>query len=108
MIEIFRQMIQHNIRVMEKYYSRIKLERLSFLAGVSVERTEAELGDMVVKKRIAAKINRLEGIVVFSKTKRFTDGSLTAWNHNIKTTLDKIEQTCHLINREKIIHQKTA
>lgn len=84
MIEIFRQMIQHNIRVMEKYYSRIKLERLSFLAGVSVERTEAELGDMVVKKRIAAKINRLEGIVVFQKKKQFTDGSLTQWNQNIK------------------------
>jgi 26S proteasome regulatory subunit N5 len=99
-------MIQHNIRVIERYYSRIKLERLSILVGVSVERTEAELGDMVVKKRIAAKINRLEGIVVFSKKKQFTNGKLTEWNHNIKETLDKIETTCHLINREKIIHQR--
>lgn len=106
MIELFRQMIQHNIRVMERYYNRIKLERLSILVGVSIERTEAELGDMVVKKRIAAKINRLEGIVVFSKKKQFPNESLTQWNQNVKATLDKIEQTCHLINREKIIHQK--
>jgi 26S proteasome regulatory subunit N5 len=99
-------MIQHNIRVMERYYSRIKLERLSILVGVSVERTEAELGDMVVKKRLAAKINRLEGVVVFSKKKKFTNERLTQWNQNIKATLDKIEQTCHLINREKIIKQE--
>ena len=92
-------MIQHNIRVIEKYYGRIRLERLSILVGVSVDRTEAELGDMVVKKKIAAKINRLEGIVVFSKKKQFTNDKLTQWNQNIKTTLDKIEQTCHLINR---------
>lgn len=77
MIELFRQMIQHNIRVMERYYSRIKLDRLSILLGVSVERTEVELGDMVVKKRIAAKINRLEGLVVFSKKKQFTNERLT-------------------------------
>ena len=99
-------MIQHNIRVIEKYYGRIRLERLSILVGVSVDRTEAELGDMVVKKKIAAKINRLEGIVVFSKKKQFTNEKLTQWNQNIKTTLDKIEQTCHLINREKVIHTK--
>lgn len=99
-------MIQHNIRVIERYYSRVRLERLSSLLGVSVDRTEAELGDMVVKKGISAKINRLEGIVVFSKKKQFPNESLTAWNHNIKATLDKIEQTCHLIGREKIIHQK--
>lgn len=55
--------------MIEKYYGRIRLERLSILVGVSVDRTEAELGDMVVKKRIAAKINRLAGIVVFSKRK---------------------------------------
>ena len=99
-------MIQHNVRVIERYYSRVKLERLSTLLGVSVDRTEVELGDMVVKKRIAAKINRLAGTVVFNKKKQFPNESLTAWNTNVKETLDKIEQTCHLINREKIIHQK--
>jgi hypothetical protein len=32
---------------------------------------------MVVKKKIAAKINRLEGIVVFSKKKSFTNEKLS-------------------------------
>ena len=45
--------------MIEKYYSRITLARMSQLVGVSVERTENELGDMVVNGRIGAKINRL-------------------------------------------------
>ena len=78
---------------------------MSQLVGVSVERTENELGDMVVNNRIGAKINRLAGIVTINKRKQFTNESLNAWNHDLKTTLDKIEQTCHLIDREKVIHQ---
>lgn len=67
MIELIRQLVQHNIRVIEKYYSSITIPRMSSFVGVSAERTENELCDMVVNKRIQAKINRLAGIVVFSK-----------------------------------------
>ena len=70
--------------------------------GVSLQRAETELCDMVVNKRVSAKINRLEGLVVFHLKKQFTNDKLTSWNHDIKTTLDKIESTCHLINRETI------
>ena len=97
-----QQLIQHNLRVIEKYYSRISLGRIGALLGVSQERVEAELGDMVVNKRIKAKINRLEGIVVFSQRKMFTNERLNKWNTDIATILDKVEQTCHFINREKI------
>ena len=106
MIELIRQMVQHNIRVIEKYYNRVTLTRMSQLVGVSVERTERELGDMVVNKRVAAKINRLAGIVVFSSRKQFPNESLNNWNKDLTTTLDKIEETCHLINREYVVHKK--
>ncbi len=55
---------------------------------------------MVVNKRVMAKINRLEGIVVFSHNLQQTNDKLTHWNNDIKTTLDKIESTCHLISRD--------
>jgi hypothetical protein len=55
---------------------------------------------MVVNKRVLAKINRLEGIVVFSHKLQQTNDKLTNWNNDIKTTLDKIESTCHLISRD--------
>jgi hypothetical protein len=63
---------------------------------------------MVVNKRIAAKINRMNGIVVFNKGKqelsKQTNEVLNEWNYDIRALLDKIEQTCHLINREKVVH----
>ena len=102
--ELIRQLVQHNIRIVEKYYSRISLPRLSQLVGVSVDKAEAELCDMVVNKRISAKINRLAGEVVFQQGRKFTNERLNDWNEDIKVTLAKIEQTCHLINREKVVH----
>jgi len=79
---------------------------MSQLVGVSVERTERELGDMVVNKRIAAKINRLAGIVTFSARRQFPNESLNNWGKDLVTTLDKIEETCHLIAREVVVHKK--
>jgi hypothetical protein len=60
---------------------------------------------MVVNKRISAKINRMAGIVIFNHKRQFTNDKLNSWNWNIKTTLDKIEDTCHLIAREHVFHQ---
>jgi hypothetical protein len=93
------------LRVIEKYYSRINITTLSRLIGVSEERAEIELCDMVVNKRINAKINRLAWQVVFKKKEKSADEQLDNWNVDLKSLLDKVEQTCHLINREKIVHQ---
>ena len=87
------------MRVIEKYYSRIRLQRLAELVGVSRERAESEICDMVVNKRVSAKINRLEGLVQFSRGKGSVNERLQGWNKDIKTTLDTIEYTCHLIDR---------
>jgi 26S proteasome regulatory subunit N5 len=102
---LFKQIIQHNLRVIEKYYSSIKLDRLSALIGVGVERAELEIADMVINGRIIAKINRLDGIVKFHK-KEFVNDTLNNWNHDLKDLLFKIDKTCHLINREKVVYEK--
>ena len=100
--ELFKQLIQHNMRVIEKYYSRIRLDRLAVLVGVSQARAEQEICDMVVKKLVSAKINRLEGVVAFNQKRRTANEQLSAWNNDIKTTLELVESTCHLINRDII------
>ena len=104
MQDLIKQIIQHNIRILERYYSLIQLPRLSQLVGVSQERAEIEVGDMVVNKRIHAKINRMTGVVTFRK-KEYTNDTLNTWNFDIRSLLDKIETTCHLINREKVVRQ---
>ena len=60
---------------------------------------------MVVNKRVFARIDRLAGIVVFLKSK-YTNDFLNDWNYNLRSLLDKIEQTCHLIHRENVIYGK--
>ena len=67
MREFVKQLIQHNLRVIAKYYSKIRISTLSKLIGVPDDRAEAEIGDMVVNKRIQAKINRLAWEVTFKK-----------------------------------------
>ena len=106
MRDLIKQLIQHNLRVIEKYYSRIRLQRLAELVGVSNQRAESEICDMVVNKRVHAKINRLEGIVVFLHKKQGVNDKLTNWNNDIKTTLDKIEYTCHLIDRNVMVNKQ--
>jgi hypothetical protein len=75
-----------------------------------VDLAERELCDMVVKKTgVAAKINRMQGIVVFKKgtagaSEKSTNEALNEWNYDVRSMIDKIEQTCHLINREKVVH----
>ena len=91
--------------MIEKYYSRIRLQRLAELVGVSLQRAESEICDMIVSKNVQAKINRLEGIVVFVHKRKETNEKLSAWNNDIKSILDKIESTCHLIKREQMTHQ---
>mmetsp|Transcript_20892 Transcript_20892/g.23242 ORF Transcript_20892/g.23242 Transcript_20892/m.23242 type:complete len:134 (+) Transcript_20892:916-1317(+) len=102
---LFKQIIQHNLRVIEKYYTRIRLDRLSPLIGVGIDRAEMEIADMVINKRIIAKINRIDGIVKFGK-KEFVNDTLNSWNYDIKDLLSKIDTTCHLINREKVVYEK--
>ena len=71
--------------------------------GVSQELAEKEIGDMVVNKRLSAKINRMQGVVVFQQARLATE-LLNDWNYDVRHMLDKIENTCHLINREKVVH----
>ncbi len=98
--KFFKMIIQHNLRVIEQYYARIKLDRLSALIGVGVDRCEHEIADMVINKSIVAKINRIEGIVTFKK-KQFVNDRLNVWNADIKSLLGLVEKTTHLINRAR-------
>ena len=54
---------------------------------------------MVVNNYIFAKINRIEKMVNFRKRKDYHD-ELDNFNYDMDSMLKKIEDTCHLINKE--------
>jgi 26S proteasome regulatory subunit N5 len=94
---------EHNLRVVSRYYSRIRLQRLSELLDLSEVDTERKLAAMVSdKKALWAKIDRPAKIVSFAKPKD-ADATLNEWASNVTSLLDIVERTCHLVHRETMV-----
>lgn len=95
------RIVEHNIRIMAKYYSRIRLQRVSELLNLSTDEAEEVLSYMVVNKTIWAKVDRLDGIVNFSAQKHPNE-TLNDWSRNLNTLMTLVGKTNHLINKEEM------
>ena len=89
------------MRVIHKYYDQITLDRIQQLLGnnVTKDQAEQELCDMIFSKIIYARIDRLTGIVTFTKKKNEND-VMNDWSSDIHKLLGLVDSTCNLINRE--------
>ncbi|RWS27427.1 26S proteasome non-ATPase regulatory subunit 12-like protein [Leptotrombidium deliense] len=76
------RVVEHNIRIMAKYYHRVGLRRMAHLLDLSVEDTEEVLSNLVVNKTIWAKVDRLGAVVNFAAHKDPNE-VLNDWSHNI-------------------------
>ncbi|KAI9108689.1 hypothetical protein K1719_020336 [Acacia pycnantha] len=56
--DLRERIIEHNILVVSKYYSRITVQRLAELLCFTIQEAEKHLSDMVVSKALVAKIDR--------------------------------------------------
>ena len=100
LIKLFRKYwIQHDLSLFEKFFAKIHIERICEMTLVPMEEIEDELADMVVNNYIFAKINRIEKLVNFRKKKDYHD-ELDNFNYDMNNMLKKVEETCHLINKE--------
>ena len=100
-----KEIVHKNLKVVEMYYSRVTMKRLAELNNASVEFVETEIADMVCNGLLRAKIDRIMGIVDFRRQTQPHD-IMNDWSSDIKTLLNLVEETCHLINREHVIHAK--
>ncbi len=96
-------MCVQNIRTLSQYYSRISSTRLAFFLQLDGEKAEKYLSEMVSSKQLYAKIDRPTGIVTFAR-KRTANDVLESWSNDIDTLLGLVENTCHLINKENMLH----
>lgn len=101
------RVVEHNIRVMAKYYTRITLQRMCDLLGLPIEETEEFLSSMVVSKTITAKIDRPAGIINFARNKDPGE-ILNEWSASLNELMKLVNNTTHLINKEQMIHQRVA
>lgn len=102
--DLRQRIIEHNILVVSKYYSRITLKRLAELLCLSVQEAEKHLSDMVVSKSLVAKIDRPMGVVCFQTAKDSND-ILNSWSMNLEKLLDLVEKSCHQIHKETMVHK---
>lgn len=97
------RVVQHNVRVLAKYYRQIKMPRLAQLLGLSEDDAERHVAHMVSDLALYCKIDRPAGIVTFAQPKP-ADEVLSDWASDISKMLNLVEMTCHLINKENMIH----
>lgn len=101
--DLKRRVIEHNIRVIAKYYTRISTDRLSELLNLTYDDAEKVLSDLVTGKTIFARIDRPAGIISFVP-KQDPAERLNAWSRNIETLMNLVEKTTHLIVKEEMVH----
>lgn len=114
-----KTLIKHNISVASVYYKRATLGRLADLFGADKQDVEDNICEMVSDNQIVAKIDRLEGQVIFGRNKLSKTGELLPvdsakstitradeevldeWVDDVNALMDLVDQTCSLIHREE-------
>ncbi|KAE8259029.1 hypothetical protein A4X13_0g1294 [Tilletia indica] len=102
--ELHKRVVEHNIRVVSKYYTRITLPRLSQLLDLPQAQAESSLAKLVSSGIVFAKIDRPAGIVNFER-KRTHEDVLNAWSGDMQKLLDLVERTNHLVAREMSVQR---
>ncbi|KAJ5885166.1 hypothetical protein N7495_009676 [Penicillium taxi] len=97
--DLRKRVIEHNVRVVAKYYTRIQMSRLTQLLDLTEDETEKYISDLVTSKTIYAKIDRPARLVNFAKP-RDADDVLNEWSSDMKSLLGLLERIDHLITKE--------
>uniref|UniRef100_H2MFU5 26S proteasome non-ATPase regulatory subunit 12 n=1 Tax=Oryzias latipes TaxID=8090 RepID=H2MFU5_ORYLA len=101
--DLKNRVVEHNIRIMAKYYTRITMKRMANLLDLSIDESEEFLSSLVVNKTIYAKVDRLAGIINFQRPKDPND-LLNDWSHKLNSLMSLVNKTTHLIAKEEMIH----
>ncbi|XP_076805038.1 26S proteasome non-ATPase regulatory subunit 12-like [Clavelina lepadiformis] len=97
------RVVEHNIRVMAKYYTRITSKRMANLLNLCVEEAEEYLAKLVVNKTVFAKIDRLSGIISFARPREPSE-VLNEWSNSLNKLMGSVNKATHLIAKEEMIH----
>lgn len=99
---LHRRAQEHNVRVIASYYTRISMPRLSQLLELDNDQCESMLSDLVIKGTVHARVDRLDNIVHFTRTKSPED-VLNDWSNNLDQLMAFVNHTDHLINKERMM-----
>lgn len=72
------RVLEHNLLASSRHYSRVRLPSLARVVGADAGAAETRLADLVAQGRLAARIDRPAGIVVFGKASGTSDAARKA------------------------------
>lgn len=102
------RVIEHNIRVVSRYYTRIRLARFASLLSLEENELEVHVSRMVTSVtascKLFAKIDRLAGIVYFGDRKDANTLLTERLGGDLSTLLDLVETAVHEIHKENMIY----
>lgn len=98
---LHRRIIQHNVRVVSKYYKRIQGKRLAQMLGLDQSALETEISTMVSSGSLYCKIDRPADIIRFTPSQT-PESVLSSWASDIDKLLGLVERTTHLIQKENM------
>lgn len=98
---------EHNLKVISTYYTKITTKRLASLIYLDLEATEEFLCDLINQKQVAAKIDRVAGIITFAKRQDVAEVN-NAWRNGIGQVLQLLGTTSHLVTKEVMVQQAKA
>lgn len=100
--DLRQRVIEHNILVIAKFYTRITIAGLAELLDLTPSEAEKILAKLVTSGMVYARINRPQRIVSFAKTKD-TNDVLNEWSYNTGKLLEHVETIGHLIAKEEMM-----
>lgn len=95
---------EHNIRVMKKYYSSVRTARMCSMLNLTADELESHLSEMSASGDLYVKIDRPQGVIDFTEPST-AEEVLSDWAGSVSSMLSLMESTCHLINRENMVHK---
>ncbi|KFB50728.1 AGAP005535-PA-like protein [Anopheles sinensis] len=101
--ELKNRLIEHNVRIISNYYTRINLKRMAELLDLSERECEEYLSRMVNTGTLKVKTDRPAGIIHFSQKKTASE-VLNDWAFGLNELMNLVNKTCHLINKEECIN----
>ncbi|XP_046750804.1 26S proteasome non-ATPase regulatory subunit 12 [Diprion similis] len=100
--ELRNRVVEHNIRIMAKYYTKITLTRMAELLDLPVEETESCLCNLVETGVINARTDRPAGVVRFTGAQE-PAALLDAWSASLSKLMGLVNHTTHLIHQEEML-----
>jgi len=97
------RLIEHNIRVISKAYTRIRSARLAQHLDLTLDESEKHLADLVVKGAVWARIDRLAGTINFERKKKPSE-RLNEWSSTVDNLMTLLNKATHCIQKEEMIH----